>query len=258
MRVPLHIVESRRETLARLLGEHRYLPVSELCSRLGVSEATVRRDLSALEQAEKITRTYGGALGQFNETFASAHERAQVAVAAKRRIAAVCRPLIKAGSTVFFDGGTTVLEIARALVENPVGPLTIVTNNLAAAELLGSADAIEVILLGGRLLSRQAILIDAKAGKTLSRWSPTIAFLSAEGMDAHGIYNSHEDIVALQRSVIECARNVYLCLDASKLGHVTAHRLAQWSEIAHLVTNAPRAKLAAARIRLEATSLIAA
>ena len=60
MKVPLHIVLARRERLAQIIEQHRYLPVKELCQRLEVSEATLRRDLAALVQAKKITRTYGG------------------------------------------------------------------------------------------------------------------------------------------------------------------------------------------------------
>jgi len=53
MRVPLHVVEARREKLAALIDRHRYLPVHELCRRLGVSEATARRDLASLASRNK-------------------------------------------------------------------------------------------------------------------------------------------------------------------------------------------------------------
>ena len=58
MRVPLHIVEARRDKLASLIETHRYLPLRELCKRLGVSEATARRDLAELAKRKdrKSTR----------------------------------------------------------------------------------------------------------------------------------------------------------------------------------------------------------
>ena len=52
MKVPLHIVKARRARLAQMLKEHQYLPVGEVCARLGISEATARRDLEELEQAD--------------------------------------------------------------------------------------------------------------------------------------------------------------------------------------------------------------
>ena len=75
MRVPIHVVEARREKLAALIERYRYLPIGELCRRLDVSEATARRDLAALASRNKVKRTHGGALAEFNERFPSFHER---------------------------------------------------------------------------------------------------------------------------------------------------------------------------------------
>lgn len=88
VKVPLHIVLARRERLAQMIEQHRYLPVKELCRRLEVSEATLRRDLAALVQEKKITRTYGGALSEFNDRFPSFRERQSQGAKAKAKIAA--------------------------------------------------------------------------------------------------------------------------------------------------------------------------
>ena len=66
---------ARRKSLAELLENHRYLPLAEVCARLGISQATARRDLRVLVREKKITRTYGGALGTFDATFASFADR---------------------------------------------------------------------------------------------------------------------------------------------------------------------------------------
>ncbi|HEY8967389.1 MAG TPA: DeoR/GlpR family DNA-binding transcription regulator, partial [Candidatus Methylacidiphilales bacterium] len=112
MRVAKHIVDARREQVARLLRQHRYLPLQELCDRLSISEATARRDLAALADAKKVTRTYGGALADYNETFASFAERRNLSRAAKREIAARARALLRPGATCFIDAGTTMLALA--------------------------------------------------------------------------------------------------------------------------------------------------
>ena len=49
MRVPKNVVQSRRLLLADLLQNQRYLPLDQICSRLSISAATARRDLSELE-----------------------------------------------------------------------------------------------------------------------------------------------------------------------------------------------------------------
>ena len=97
MRVPRQVVEARRSRLTELLLERGYLPISDLCEELGVSEATARRDLSALESEERITRTYGGALGEFNASFTSFRERLRESPARTSRPARRVRPLLRGG-----------------------------------------------------------------------------------------------------------------------------------------------------------------
>ena len=150
MKVPLHVVQARREKLAQLLEQHRYLPVQELCRRLGVSEATARRDLAALVQAKKITRTYGGALHEFNDRFPSFRERRSQAARAKGRIARSALALFEPNRTYFFDSGTTIFALAEAFREHPVTPATVVTSNLPVGETLASIPGVQVFQLAGQ------------------------------------------------------------------------------------------------------------
>jgi rhamnose utilization protein RhaD (predicted bifunctional aldolase and dehydrogenase) len=62
MRVPRDLIDGRREELRGLVNSSGFMPVTEICRRLRVSEATARRDLVAVERSGHITRTYGGAL----------------------------------------------------------------------------------------------------------------------------------------------------------------------------------------------------
>jgi DeoR/GlpR family transcriptional regulator of sugar metabolism len=148
----LHVVRARRERLAQLLEQHRYLPVQELCRRLGVSEATARRDLAALVREKKITRTYGGALHEFNDRFPSFRERQAKSGRGKARIAAMALGFIERNRTLFFDSGTTVFAIAEAFRERPITPVTVVTSNLPVGEMLAAIPGVEVYQLAGQLL----------------------------------------------------------------------------------------------------------
>jgi DeoR/GlpR family transcriptional regulator of sugar metabolism len=69
MKVARHIIEARREAIAKLLSKVGYVPVLEICKQFNVSEATARRDLTELESQRRITRTHGGALSDFNRNF---------------------------------------------------------------------------------------------------------------------------------------------------------------------------------------------
>lgn len=248
MKVAKHIVEARREKLARLLERHRYLSVSELCARLEISEATARRDLAALSLTERITRTHGGALPELEQTFASLHDRARLAREAKDRIAAAARGFLREGMVCYLDGGTTMLALARQLRDRPVGPLTVLTNNLAAAELLAKIEEIDVRLLGGRWLKRQSMLVGPEARGAIKSWRIDGAFFSAEGMDGRGLWNTQLEVIELQHAIQAKAGRSWFCLDSSKLGHSTDHLLRAWADVPLLITDASRQDLAAARI----------
>ncbi len=71
MRVPKGLVDRRREKLRVMLQNSGFLPVTKICSRLGISQATARRDLVALEKSGRITRTYGGAFADYKSATAS-------------------------------------------------------------------------------------------------------------------------------------------------------------------------------------------
>ena len=246
----MHVVLARRERLAQLLEQHRYLPLQELCRRLGVSEATARRDLAALAGEKKITRTYGGALHEFNDRFPSFRERQGQGARAKRKIAQAALAIFEPNRTYFFDSGTTICAVAEAFRDYPVTPLTVVTSNLPVGEMLASIPGVQVFQLAGQLLHLQSTLLGETAQKSLEFWHFDVAFLSAEGMDARGVWNSQAAIVELQSVVLRrTGRNVF-CIDGSKLKRQAPHFLTGWDAVDTLLTDVPNARLVSAGIEL--------
>lgn len=258
MKVPLHVVTARRAELARLLQQQRYLPLAELCARLGISEATARRDLAVLARDKIITRTRGGALVDFNQRFPSFRERQFRASLAKRQMAVAAVPLIKPGMTVFFDAGTTTYAIAEALTVQPVARVTALTNNLPVAEMLAEVPDMDVELVGGQYLARQSVLFGDQARRSLRLWKMHLAFLGAEGMSPAGLWNSQRDVVAFQRTVADRSPRTICCLDATKLGQEAPEFLLPWSKVDGLLTDATAEQLKTAGIKLTKSQLISA
>lgn len=257
MRVPQHLVDRRREELRSLIRRDGFLPVAEICRRLKVSEATVRRDLVAVEADGHITRTYGGALADYNSAFASIDERSGRARPAKARIAEKAVAQIPRDGTIFLDAGTTIQAVARALTHRrDLIHLIVATNSLAAASVLAGTAGVELHVVGGMFLSRQAALMGARAVRALNDWTFDAAFLSGEGMDDAGISNSHDSIAEFQRAVLRQTAKIYFCLDASKLGRATPHRVAPWKQVSALITDSSPAKLAAQGITLPAAKFL--
>ena len=246
----MHVVLARRERLAQLLAQHRYLPVQELCRRLGVSEATARRDLAALVGEKKITRTYGGALHEFNDRFPSFRERQAHGSRAKGKIARAALAFFEPNLTYFFDSGTTICAVAEAFRDHPVTPVTVVTSNLPVGEMLASIPGVQVFQLAGQLLHLQSTLLGETAQKSLEFWNFDTAFLSAEGMDSRGLWNSQAAIVELQRVVLRrTGRNVF-CIDGSKCRRQAPHFLTGWDGVDVLLTDVSNERLIRAGITL--------
>ena len=128
------LLSTERETLiCRSLSEG-VKTISELSNELRVSEATVRRDLETLEANGKLRRVHGGAelLRQHQEPVYE--EKASRNAAEKAYIAEKAVSFIKESDTIFLDGGSTVLELAKMLER--FHDLTVVTNSLMAASAL--------------------------------------------------------------------------------------------------------------------------
>jgi DeoR/GlpR family transcriptional regulator of sugar metabolism len=250
VKVPWHVVEARRERLAQLLAQHRYLPVKELCRRLGVSEATARRDLAALVEEKKVTRTFGGALAEFNERFPSFRERQGHASRGKGKIAKVARSFIEPNRTYFFDSGTTIFALAEAFRDSPVTPITVVTSNLPVGEMLAAIPGVRIFQLAGELLHRQSTLVGQAAQRSIEFWNFDVAFLSAEAMNAEGIWNSQAVIIEQQRVVLRRSTRSLFCIDGSKLNRIAPHFLVPWKQVELLLTDVPYEKLIKAGIDL--------
>jgi len=252
------VVVARRDELAKLLQLHRYLPLTDLCAQLNISVATARRDLAVLAHDKVITRTRGGALVDFNQRFPSFRERQFRASLAKRQMAVAALKLIKPGTTVFFDAGTTTYAIAEALTVRPVARVTAVTNNLPVAEMLAAVPGMEVQLVGGQYLARQSVLFGEQARRCLQLWKLDLAFLGAEGMTQAGIWNSQKDVVAFQKTVVARSPRTVCCLDASKLGREAPEFLLPWADVDLLLTDVTVEQLKAAGIKLAKGQLISA
>jgi len=258
MRVPLELVEERRRRLASLIQQRGYVPVGELCREFGISEATARRDLAALAREQKITRTFGGALVDFNLKFPSFQQRQAENAAGKDTMARAARGLLGPGHRVFFDAGTTIFRIAEHLRDHPVRPLTIVTYSLPVAEVLAGVDAFNVHLLGGQLLQRQSVLLGEMTRHALALWKFDLAFLGARALNAEGLWNTPPEVVQLQREIVERTERPIFCIDASKIGTQGPHFFFRWSPRFELLTDAAPARLAKAGLKVPAARLLRA
>jgi DeoR/GlpR family transcriptional regulator of sugar metabolism len=156
--------------------------VSELASRFGVSPMTIRRDLEYLEARQLASRTHGGALLAGDMASEWPHRfKTHAHSVEKQRLAVVATSVVRPGSTIILDAGSTTLEIGRRLKE--IKPLTVVTNDIIIARELADEDGITVICTGGEV-RRDVYSLDGPFTEwLLQQMHVDLAFIGCDGFD---------------------------------------------------------------------------
>ncbi len=229
------LAETRRHMLIDLLSRRGFATLAEMVESLGVSESTIRRDLETLEHSGSVRRTHGGAIGAGDgRTLPAFEERVTASAAEKRAIGRATAALIEDGEAVLLDGGTTTLEVARALLGRPV---QVVTNSIPIAQLVASGKETDLILIGGYVYPRTGVALGPLAIAMMQGLRVRKAILGVAGIMPDGIYNSNLLLVETERQMIECGQEVIIVADRSKFGCQSLVRLANLAEIDRVVVD---------------------
>lgn len=227
----------RQARLLELLRSRLFVDARRLGDELGVSIATIRRDLTELENRKLLRRTHGGAIGvtqvtHDNETAV----REATNLEEKRRIAAAAAALVCEGDAVMIDSGTTSLQVAKLLAGNP--SLTFVTNgqDVLATLIAGGARSIHVI--GGEYVPINHSFSGAMAAAMVRSFNVDKAILSVAAVDVERglICTSQPQIACAQQAMIEIAQVVVVVADHSKLERTALAVIAPLARVDHIVT----------------------
>ena len=209
--------------------------VADLSGRLGVSTATVRRDLEHLEEQRLLTRTHGGAVAQMVSYELPLRYRSARRQVQKRRIGQEAASRVHDGAVIGLTGGTTTTEVAREVVDRQ---LTVVTNALNIASELAIRPNIRLVVTGGIARSESYELVGPLAEATLADLHLDLAFIGADGITAtHGLTTHHDIEAHTDRALMERAAHVVVVADGSKLGRIAFARICPISAVHELVTD---------------------
>jgi DeoR/GlpR family transcriptional regulator of sugar metabolism len=227
--------ERRHRILERLQVQGRVL-ASDLVAEFGVSPDTVRRDLRDLDEAGMLRRVHGGALPRRGDTD-PLPLRARRAPEAKASIARRAAQIVRDGQVVMLDGGTTTLEVARALPERLTA--TVVTNSLPIALALAEHRSVEVVVVGGSLRARAGVTVGAAAVAALAAVRADVLFLGVCGLHPEiGVSVEDAEEREGKRAMIAGAAVVVGLADHDKLGTALPFVVAPLTELTTLVTDA--------------------
>ncbi len=232
--------DKRANIVLNYIRQKKEVTLKELCALFpDYHPMTLRRDLTLLQQNGYIRRTRGGAVlceDGLPELF-NYELRSVSAIEQKRAVAVRAAELLCDGSSVYFDAGTTVLELARIL---PDMPLFVTTNGPTIALELMRRQSIEVVLTGGSLNKNVQSVSGHIALSALEMVNVDTAFMGAAGLsEEHGFSNALYNECELKRKVIACAKRTVMLLDSGKIGLSRPYTFATLSDVDVLITNRP-------------------
>jgi DeoR family transcriptional regulator of aga operon len=223
--------------IVELITSRGSVSLGDLSETLGVSAATVRRDLADLEYQRLILRTHGGATGIESLAELPVTLRDSRFQEAKRAIAAVVAELVPTERyAVALSGGSTAATVARALSNHT--DLTIVTNSLSIAALVTSFPQLKVIMTGGLLRSQSLELVGVLAENTFNAINVGTAILGTDGISAAGGVTTHDETEArTNNAMVTHAQRTVVVADGSKIGRIALAKVADLEQVELLITD---------------------
>lgn len=228
----------RQQHILGILHSRGTASVRELSAAVFASEASVRRDIEALEQQGLVKRIYGGVM-------LSRHENSVIPLelrdpehsAIKDQLAQRAAALIPDGATILLDASSTTRRIARHLRSKH--DLKIITNNLRLLHEAQIPDA-QFYGTGGAYNPKNHAFVGPAAEAYVRGISADILFFSSQGITEDGeITDASEEETALRRVMLTRARRrVFLC-DSSKLGIRRVFTLCTRLDVTDIICDIP-------------------
>lgn len=243
------LTRQRKELLIARLKRDGQIVAKSLSDELGLSEDTIRRDLRELAAEGLLQRVHGGALpldppppspamGDFSV-------RQKISNDAKPAIARAAAAMIAPGQVVFIDGGTTAVQLARALP--PALRCTVVTHSPSVAVELAEHALIDVILIGGRLFKHSIVAMGPAALEAIAQIRTEIYFMGVCSLHPEsGISTGDFDEAGIKRAISGMARRTVVLASPEKLDTASPYQIAPLSQVGAIVVNkdVPEALLA--------------
>lgn len=231
----------RRERIAELVDEDQRVSVADLTGRFGVTDASIRRDLTILEDSGRLRRIHGGAVGRSAQLTTGVYTtKLRARREDKARIAAVAARLLRPGEVVLFDSGTTVAQVAAQMPAalRAANAITAVTHSLPVIEEIGSWETPHLICIGGLYLPDYRAFVGPQTIASLRELTADVIFLGCDGLTVeNGLTTPHVLVAEVGAAATSRARRVIAVADSSKLGRQGFTPIIPLADIDVLITD---------------------
>ena len=232
----------RHRLIMEALENDGRLIVGDLVDQFNVSEMTIRRDLSDLEQQGLLRRVHGGAVRDLGRNYEPPYQlRASKNRSTKQLIAKLAAEMIVDGDSIALDTGTTTLEIVHNLAG--IANLTILTHSMMVAnEVINSLileSDVRLILAGGIVRSGELSMIGHIPLSTYQEFNIDKAFVGIAGLSLReGLTEFSLEDALVKRAMLDRAREAILLADGSKFGCVAFTSVCSLDCVDAIVTDA--------------------
>lgn len=227
----------RHKIIVDLLRETPFASVRDLTEVLGVSAATIRRDIDKLHEVGKARKVYGGI--SLTDAAVSGRlsarpydENRDIAVEAKRAIADKAVTLVRDGDAVIVHAGTTCYQLGIQLAQRNV---RIYTNSMPLAAYLGEHATCHLTIAGGELYREPGIIHNASAGAP--SFFASRFFVGTQGISSEGTLESHPLLTKAIGELSSCADEIVLLADSQKFSIRPRNLVLPLSRISTIVTD---------------------
>jgi DeoR family ulaG and ulaABCDEF operon transcriptional repressor len=234
------VFESERHRIILSLVEERsVISVTELVEFLGASEATIRRDITAMAGRGELRRVRGGAealrprhRGHLSATHFAAEEK--VCFGEKRAIARAAAAMVEDGDSIIINGGTTTYRLVEFLGERK---LDIMTNSVPIAVDLMKNGRHRITIPGGTIYPQQGIVLSPFSHEIKMHFWGRSLFSGCYGLSKSGMMETDPLVVEAEMMLLECADRLVVMADSRKLRRCSSMIVVPLSRITTVITD---------------------
>lgn len=225
----------RQVRIVEILRVEKSATPAFLSKELGVSEASIRRDLNELAEQGLIKRVHGGAMLEMLQP-PVLEVRTEMFNEKKQLIVEKALPLLRDNMTICIDGGSTNVYLAQNIP--PGMPLTVVTNSVPVVELCRKRTGIKLIVLGGSYEAEYSNLYGPESVSAVQNMIFDIAFIGVWNIHhSLGLSASFEPEARLKQAILKSAQKTVALALSHKLDTAGPYRICPLEDVDYLATD---------------------
>lgn len=229
--------KDRQVAIIQYLKQYGKVSVEKLASQFDTTGTTIRKDLTQLEQAGEVLRTYGSVvLAGHDEPDLPIDSKTNINLAVKQGIAKAAAKLLKEGDSLILDAGSTVLQIVPFL--SHFDNLTIMTNSLHIINsLAGLNKNYNLLMCGGTYRAKSGSFHGSLAEATFDKFTFDKLFIGADGFDIKVGSTTFNEVHAVSQAMCHAAKQVIVLVDSSKFGRFSPNVVCPLNKIHCIITD---------------------